>query len=299
MSKNRLIAGILVAVVCASITSQAFSGDEWRPSSEFAEVQNRIVALAKTDGLSVAEKQQRLQELNAVAQEVDRTWRDKEDVEGYSRLTLQLVGSLGSMDGTGLRGGYLAQSWAIRALEKADEMPLEVECSLVSHVQHDRDAQGKVLAREALDVLRKTQARQWLRAWQRIDQTIDKQWNPADTGVANVSPPDGSPAGVAPEAIADPRLRAQYVAEIQVNRQKIAKATLQRRARDLEKHWLPSAKRFLITAYSETPERIDELQALLEQFVTNVNDRAQILDAVRGKKMPDSLELRNTTQPAK
>ena len=102
-----------------------------------------------------------------------------------------------------------------------------------------------------------------------------------------------------PESIADPKLRAQYEADLEANRQKIARATLQIRARDLKKHWVPGAKRFLITAYIKTPERVDELQALLRQYVTDADSRAQILNAVGNKKMPDDLALRRTTQPAK
>ena len=299
MSKTPLLAGIPVAVVYASVMSAVFGGVEWKPSAEYAAVQQRIAAVARTAGLSAPEKQQRLRELDAIAQEVDRTWRNKEDVEGYSRLVLQVSGALASMDGVGLRGTYLAQRWAMRALEKANGMPLEVECAIVPHVQYDRDEEGKVLGGETLAALRKAQAAQWLHAWQRIEQTIDEQWDPADSGVPNLAPRGGGPGAVAPETIADPELRAQYEADLEGNRQKIAKATLQIHARDLKKHWVPRAKRFLITAYGKTPERIDELEALLRQYVTDAEGRLQILDAVRNKKMPEELVLRNTTQPAK
>jgi hypothetical protein len=65
------------------------------------------------------------------------------------------------------------------------------------------------------------------------------------------------------------------------------------------KYWTPGAKRFLITAYAEAQDRTDELRALLEQYVTESVPRAQILDAVKNKKMPEELVLRNTTRPAK
>jgi hypothetical protein len=48
----------------------------------------------------------------------------------------------------------------------------------------------------------------------------------------------------------------------------------------------------------ESPDSTDELQTLLEKYVSDAASRAEILNAVKAKKLPEHLELRNTTQPA-
>lgn len=51
-------------------------------------------------------------------------------------------------------------------------------------------------------------------------------------------------------------------------------------------------------AKAEAPARDAELEALLDSHVADPAKRTRILDAVKSKKMPDDLILRNTTQPA-
>jgi hypothetical protein len=46
-----------------------------------------------------------------------------------------------------------------------------------------------------------------------------------------------------------------------------------------------------------TPDRVDELRTLLTKHLTDADARSRILDAVKNKKMPEDLVLRNTTRP--
>lgn len=302
MLARRLGARLLVTVVVATIAvvSTVATAGEWMASKEVQEVRSRITALRQTRGLSKGERQSHLEQLDAVGREIEQRWR-KTDLETYGHLIVDTCGTLTGLGSVGMRGQYMAQSLAMRALEEADDMPLELECRLVGFVQQEADAEGKALPNEAKAKaeLRKRQALIWLHAWQSIEKTIDKTWDPKDVGTSTVMPPAGTglALGGDPKAIADPKLRAQYEAAIEANRQTSAKAILQIRARQLMKYWIPSAKRFLIRTYTEAPDRMDELQTLLEQYVTDADSRTEILDAVRNKKMPESL-LPRTTQPA-
>jgi len=292
---------LLVAMVIANmVLLVAAIADEWKPPKEFMEIRKRITALGRTKNLSEVEKRNRLTQLDALGREIEREWRQT-DVETYARLTLKICGRLGALDLVGPQRHHLAQSFAIRALEKADDMPLDVECRLVRNVQRKTDVDGKPIEGEARAQLRRRQATLWLHAWQRIENTIDKNWDPNKTRYAKVCPPaaTGLSPGVAPSAIKDPKLRAEYEAAIEANRQKIARATLQIRARDLKKYWIPGAERFIIRSYIEAPAGDDELKSLLDSYVSDLAKRARILDAVKNKKMPDDLILRNTTRPAK
>jgi hypothetical protein len=163
------------------------------------------------------------------------------------------------------------------------------------------DGDGKAVVGHALDNLRRQQAVLWLGAWKRLEASIDKNWDPEDLPVGNVTPPLGTglPAGVAPEAIEDPELRAQYIADIEANRRKAAEYRVQADVRDLQKHWIPWAKHFLIDSYMAAPDRTEELQTLLDQYVGDAADKRQIVEAVKNKKMPEDLPFKMiTTQPA-
>ncbi len=298
MSRSQCVGGLVAVVFCAALASEARAGGEWKGSAAYDGMRERIATLAQVSGLTASARQERVGRLNEVAEEIDRVWRDGEDREGYSRLALQVISAMASIGGGDLRGQYLAQRWAIRALERADAMPLEVQCAIVSFVQHDRDAEGRALSEGALAQVRRVRASLWLQAWQRIDRSIDEEWSPADTGAANVVPPGGGPAGMDPAAISDPVLRAQYEADIAANRQKIIRATEQFRARDLRKYWVPTAKRVLIRLYMEAPNGTEELRALLEEYISDASDREQVLDAVVNMEMPAELVNGSTTQPA-
>ena len=97
-----------------------------------------------------------------------------------------------------------------------------------------------------------------------------------------------------------PKLRAEYEAAIEANRRKIERNTLQHRARDLKKHWRRDALRFLILAYLAEPDGTAELRELLEQYVSQGEIRAKILNAVATRKMPPGLwrSRPTATQPA-
>ena len=88
--------------------------DEWHPPKEFVEVRNRITALGRTANLSKAEKQNRLRQLEAMGEEIERKWRDT-DVEKYARLMFRVSGTIGGMDVPAGRRNYIAQNVALRA----------------------------------------------------------------------------------------------------------------------------------------------------------------------------------------
>ncbi len=180
-------------------------------------------------------------------------------------------------------------------------MPLDAQCDLLEAVRKNVGRDGKRLKGNPRAQLRKNQVALQLRAWQRIEQTIDRNWDPDDMPAMNLAPPNatGLPSGVAPSAVKDPQLRAEYEAAIEANRQKAARYRLQSRARKLKKRWIRHAERFIIRTYIQPPARLAELEALLNVYVADAAKRARILDAVKNKKMPDDLILRNTTQPAK
>lgn len=290
---------VIVGVVMALSYGTVF-GDEAKDQEDFVKANDRIIALSTTANLSKEERQNRVRQLEAMSQEIEQNWGDR-DVEKYGRLMYTLCARIDGMNVQVESRKYIAQSLAIRALEKADKMPLDVHCDLLRVARKNVGQDGKPLDGIARSELRKSLTILQLVAWHRIEKAVDASWDPEDDPpVLNVLPPDGAnaEAGVAPEAIADPKLRAEYERAIQVNRLKIERARLQHQARDLEKYWVPGVERFLIEAYMEAPDRLEELEALLNSYVDDKAKRARILNAVKNKKMPEELVLKNTTQPA-
>lgn len=89
------------------------------------------------------------------------------------------------------------------------------------------------------------------------------------------------PGGVAPEAIADPALRAAYEAQLDRNRadaENYARRDAQRRAAQAS---LDRSERRVIAASVLEPGAQDELATELKQLLGHAADRKRILDAIR------------------
>jgi len=300
-TRTLMIATLVIAILLSSAGAK-----EWKPTPAYMETFNRIEQLQhEVQTLSkseTTEKLKRLEELEKLGHDIEQSWRTT-DVESYAWLTLKVACAIGGYDYGTRRTTYLAQGFSMRALEKADDMSLEAECRLVECVGGSLDAEGKPLRGEAWTAMRQKQAKLWLHAWQRIEKTIDKNWDPKDTGVRNVLPPRGASgiAGMAPSAIKDPQLRAEYEAALEANREKVERYSQQYRARQLKELLVPWAERFLIGAYMKPPAGNAELEALLNTYISDADRRARLLKAVETGELPADLVLPRptTTQAAK
>jgi hypothetical protein len=136
-----------------------------------------------------------------------------------------------------------------------------------------------------------------LHAWKRLMDAIDPNWDPNDLPLSNVVPPAmlGLPSGATPEAIKDSKLRAEYEAAIEKNRQKAEKYNEQYKLRGWLKRFPPRAERYIVQAYSKPPYNIEELTGLLNQYIRDEQTRTRILDAVK-KRMDIAM---NSKQPTK
>jgi hypothetical protein len=130
-----------------------------------------------------------------------------------------------------------------------------------------------------------------LHAWKRLTDAIDPNWDPNDLPLLNVTPPPttGMRAGIAPEAIKDPKSRAEYEAAIEKNRQKAERYRKQSRLRTWLKRFPKRAEEYIIRAYSKPPFNLDELKEYLEKYAVDEKTRARILDAVT-KNMQEQAE---------
>ncbi|GMU22059.1 MAG: hypothetical protein AMXMBFR13_21470 [Phycisphaerae bacterium] len=265
---------------------------------------NRVLALSSYQNvstLSTEDKLRNLRQLEELGREVERELRSV-NVELYGSRSLRIVDALANFpqkDASKAKG--LAIRFAQRALEKADEFSLDLHCSFLGYLSAPLDEEGNRLSGKAWARQRKEYALLWLRAYQRIEQTIDPAWDPDDVVPAKVMPPGSGAPDADPRAISDPVLRARYEAAIEANREQKRRYLEQYRARWLQEKWLPKAEFRLINLYSSPPERRAELRQLLEEYVSDPERRREIMGAVEKEGMPERLErrfLRFETRPA-
>lgn len=139
------------------------------------------------------------------------------------------------------------------------------------------------ITQEAWKRLRAEKAALWLATWQRIVASVVPGFDFADLPMVNVAPPDaaGLRAGISPDDVKDPRLRAEYEKAIAANSAKTIRFS--------EQYWLQqnappfraSAERYLVRAYSRPPNDLAELERLLVKHVNDAAVRKRILDAVK------------------
>ena len=198
----------------------------------------------------------------------------------YWAETLEICERITSMRfGQTPAGLKVAHEYALSALDQGEQMPVWTEAEFLECLTQD----GGV-AKPGADwaKLRARKAVMYLRVWQRIDQAIDRHFDFSQRLYLNVEPPPGSgiPAGADPAAVADPRLRREYEAAIQANKERFRVYIEQRWLYELDRLYRPHAEKYLVYAYSMPPLDTERLTALLNQYIDDQAVRARILKSV-------------------
>ena len=225
------------------------------------------------------------QAILALIDSIEKNWVSR-DTDLYANLMLKLANGAANSGESSLIRYQDAEKIALMALEKFDQISLDTIAELLLYLQAEPKYSVGSTNSEAWAKQRRAKAILWLRAWQRIEDGIDKNFNPNDLPQINILPPSqtGLPAGVAPEAIKDLGLRREYEAAIAKNNQKAEKHRYQYRLRKI-KEWFPdNIQRFLANSYSQAPSRIDELSRLLSLYVVEKNVRERILNQISERK---------------
>ncbi len=220
------------------------------------------------------------EEYAKLAEEVRQKW-SKRNREYYARLMLRLCGPLSSGRFGGQRQYEIARGYALSALGEPDAIPIEVELELIGHIMTDTFSRtrprGEDFARR-----RRIDVKARLHAWKRLKDAIDPDWDPNEELQVKPMPPaaTGLASGVAPEAIEDPALRAEYEAAIETNRKKIEKHAQQHRLRKWLKRFPKNAERYIISVYSKPPLNTAELEQYLTEYGVDVATKSRILQKI-------------------
>lgn len=162
----------------------------------------------------------------ALGREIETLYRPQ-NAAVYSRLMWEIASQLTSYDFGTLSRFQAAQDCAMRALSKGEVIPLFQAIKLAFVLQPRIFPEGATAEEQAQ--LRRTKTTYWLQAWSRMNKAIDRQFNFAKEPMLNVPLPDPAlgVAGIAPEGIRDPVLRAKYAKDIAENKAYAERYSLQ------------------------------------------------------------------------
>ncbi len=245
--------------------------------------------------IQTLDQQKDLDRLELVAVEIETAWFIK-DKERYGYLMLELCNAFASSDFGDDRQYELARRYSSIALKKSamleesEQIPLETELKLLLHVQDSFDFE-EVKDSNDWSYARAEMAELYFHGWERLENAIDKNWDPNDPNLKPLSRPPGIKrwaSGMSPNAIEDPILRAEYEISLERYRQEAMYHNKQYGLRDLKKYLLPYIQENLIRLYSgssfdysnlETQVLQSDLKALVdsndvkEMILNGVQDR--------------------------
>ncbi|MCJ0761734.1 hypothetical protein [Variovorax terrae] len=173
----------------------------------------------------------------------------------------------------------LVQQCALAALSRSERLSVLEEVAFVLRLTEPSDGGQGLLALPQRTGF-------WLRAWSRLRGAMDAAFDPADRPLLKVAPPaqTGLPPGVAPEAIDDPGLRAEYEQAIENNRHAGACYRAQFQLRQAEARMQVIWQRYLLRAYARPRFHVDALDELLAAHLPHDEDvarHAEILATIR------------------
>jgi hypothetical protein len=218
-----------------------------------------------------------LEGLVAAVDEIENTW-GKNGGQFYGRLMLEVSNSLANSF-SGTKPDELSQKYASLALTRADTMSLRLETILLGFLSRDLAANTQ----EANWVKeRSDKTKLWLHARARLEKGINRNFDFNDRPLLKVRPPEetGLPAGTAPEAIRDQKLRATYKAAIAANAAKAREYNKQIELKSLDGMLTKKAEEYIVRVYAEPPYNLDELERHLTTSGLDQTIRERVLSEV-------------------
>jgi hypothetical protein len=224
-----------------------------------------------------------LDELIQTADELERKWHGATG-DLYALMMVHVCSEISNRGLNDVRVRFQSERFSLTALSNPT-FTVEREWELLSYLQEDLNPENsKDWLKE-----RSEKAKLWLHGWRRLEKETDPRFNIRDRPFLNIAPPAETqlPAGVAPEAIKDAKLRAEYTAAIAANAEKARRYNQQYILRRDGPAFINEAKKYLVRAYSKPPQNTDELRRYLTTYITNTTARRTLLNEVRKNVQSD------------
>lgn len=270
-------AGIVEVLTCAA---PGVSNKQISQRSLAAKALTQEQYRSELEKLGVLDRAKDFDSVVRVANDLNNRW-GRSGGQYYGLLMLE-IGNL--LENHFSREGIFAisQKYISDALAKSETLPLWLEIRLLGFLSRDiafpNSNHTASWIRE-----RRAKAGLWLHAWRRLEKEINRDFDFNDRARLNVSPPDesGLPAGIVPEGIKDPKLRAQYEAALAANAKKGREYNRQFELRKLDETFPKTAENYLIRVYSKPPYQTEELRRYLLAYRVNRQVRERVLSQVR------------------
>lgn len=238
------------------------------------------------DRLAAFRQSEDLAGLFEEAEVIELTWSGR-SIRYYAQLMRELCAKLNTLNQADAAGQARIKVIAQRALEKRTissdtDFPIQAHFDLLEFTQPLREVRLKRMREAEQYDVRQREFEAWLEVLQRIEDARDPLWDPNLRPFRNLSPPPetGLPSGIAPEAIEDPYLRAQYETELHANRELGRRNEEQREIEKLRKAVLYRIAQFVEFAYCPTEEDRAELNALLDECLTDESSKFALRSAL-------------------
>jgi len=229
--------------------------------------------------------------LENMATTIKARWRD-EDMDSYCRLMYQLLGRLRTdFHPVDYRKLKVLSDDVLSDLQK--ELEQGTDPVLVPHYCEYQmgyisltygvkyyyafkgDLRDEAWVNQRTDVMTRL-----LKVWKLVQDAKDPSWT-IDMSMPsmNVDPPDGGPAGISPSSVGDPKLRAQYVAEIHRAGEKHKWWGIQYELWKTEGKLKNRLLNDIKVMYNTPPLAPEELKNLLDTYVKDEEQRKIFLEA--------------------
>lgn len=218
-----------------------------------------------------------LDDVILTAKELEHKWQGA-NRDLYALMMVHVCSEISNRGLNDVRVRFQSERFALTALSNPD-FSVEREWELLSYLQEDLNPENsKDWIKE-----RSEKAKLWLHGWRRLEKETDSGFNIKDRPFLNIVPPAEThlPAGVAPEAIKDAKLRAEYTAAIAANAEKARKYNRQYILRRDGPAFIKQAKEYLVRAYSKPPQNTEELRKYLTTYITDTTARRTLLSELR------------------
>lgn len=277
---------IIVCLIVTTISLGVSSGPSEAEKQEYKQDRERIETMRKSFNPGPTND---IKSFEKFADEIQAKW-SKKNKEYYAKIMLEICGPISSGRFNTDNRSNIARKYALSALADPNKILLDTELELIGHVMTPMVTRRAPMGQEWAQQ-RREDVKVRLHAWKRLLDTIDPNWDPNNLPVSNIVPPSatGLPGGVAPEAIKDPKLRDEYEAAIEKNKQKAERYGEQYRLRSWLKRFPKRAEQYIIRAYSKPPFDVEELKQYLDNYIADTKTKARILDAVT-KNMQEQAE---------